>query len=147
MHGVHNQLSSSGTGVLIGPGHGLGTTTSSIRFKRDVEDMGEVSELLKELRPVTFRYREEAGGDGVTPEYGLIAEEVAAVAPELVVYDEHGEPETVKYHLLSSLLLNELQKHQQDVRALQRRQVTDRLLLVVLALVAAVTFSRCWQSG
>ncbi len=116
--------------VLIDSAGQLGTVSSSRRFKKDIADMGELSERLLELRPVVFRYKEEQkveSGD-VPLEYGLIAEEVAEVFPDLVVYDEEGEPFTVRYHLLSSMLLNELQKlnerfegQNETLRALEAR--------------------------
>jgi hypothetical protein len=75
------------------------------------------------LRPVAFRFRQHVASDPETPlEFGLIAEEVAEVFPELVVFDEEGKPQTVKYHLLSSLLLGELQR-QHGLLLEQRRQV------------------------
>ena len=104
--------------VLVDSAGQLGTTSSSARFKQDVEDMGDRTERLLELRPVVFRYRQQQtlrDGRLVPLEYGLIAEEVAEVFPDLVVYDEDGKPFTVKYHLLSAMLLNELQKlHERD---------------------------------
>ena len=78
--------------------------------------MGDTSRLL-ELRPVRFRYKQEQklpDGSEPPPEYGLIAEEVAEVFPDLVVYGDDGKPFTVKYHLLSSMLLNEMQKLQSE---------------------------------
>lgn len=96
--------------VLIDSNGQLGTVNSSRRYKEEITDMGSASERLLELRPVTFRYRKELA-DGERPiQYGLIAEDVAEVFPELAVYDDEGRPETVKYRLLSTLLLNELQK-------------------------------------
>ena len=96
--------------VMIDSNGQLGTVSSSRRYKEDISDMAAVSERLLALRPVTFRYN-KALDDGEKPiQFGLIAEEVAEVFPELVVYDRENRPETVKYHLLSSLLLNELQK-------------------------------------
>ena len=72
--------------------------------------MGSASDRLLQLHPVTFRYK-DAYANGEQPlDYGLIAEEVAEVFPELVVFNDDKQPETVKYRLLSSLLLNELQK-------------------------------------
>ena len=103
--------------VLIDSAGQLGTVSSSARFKKDIADMGDRTEKLLELRPVVFRYLQEQklpDGSAVPLEYGLIAEEVAEVFPDLVVYDEDGKPFTVKYHLLSAMLLNELQKlHEQ----------------------------------
>ena len=77
--------------------------------------MGELTERLLELRPVVFRYKPEVQSGERPLEYGLIAEEVAEVFPELVVYDEEGQPFTVKYHLLSSMLLNEVKKQAREL--------------------------------
>jgi uncharacterized coiled-coil protein SlyX len=77
--------------------------------------MGETSDVLMKLRPVSFRYREEVVGDGAGTEYGLIAEEVAEVAPELVTADTEGNPYSVRYHVLPSLLLNEFQQQQRTI--------------------------------
>jgi Chaperone of endosialidase len=96
----------------------LGVVSSSRRYKQDITDMGATSNPLLKLRPVTFRYK-EADDQGQHPvQYGLIAEEVAEVMPELVVRDEDGRPETVAYHTLSSLLLNEYQQQHRDMQAL-----------------------------
>ena len=101
--------------VVIDSNGQLGTVSSSLRYKEDVNEMGEASGRLLDLKPVTFRYK-EARGNGERPlEYGLIAEEVAQVFPDLVVFNSQGRPETVKYRLLSSLLLNELQKQHQQL--------------------------------
>ena len=101
----------TGAAVLVNSFGRLGVSTSSRAVKQDIEDLGPLADRLLELRPVAFRYREHAAADPETPrEFGLIAEEVAEVFPELVVYDQNGEPQTVKYHLLSSLLLGELKK-------------------------------------
>ncbi len=83
--------------------------------------MGEVSTNLMRLRPVTFRYKKEYdAGDGRL-QYGLIAEEVAEVYPELVVYDDQGRAKTVVYQQLSGMLLNELQKQHRQVQELTER--------------------------
>ena len=105
--------------VLIDSAGQLGTVSSSRRYKREIQDMGSHSEALMELRPVTFKYRRPYA-DGSSPtEVGLVAEEVAEVMPDLVVTDESGEPETVKYRLLSVMLLNEVQKLRREVDALR----------------------------
>ena len=101
--------------VLIDSAGQLGTVSSTRRVKEDIGDMGEASAALLQLRPVTFRYR-QAMADGSKPlQYGLIAEEVAEVMPELVVYGADGQPQTVQYHVLPALLLNELQRQQAEV--------------------------------
>jgi hypothetical protein len=99
--------------VLIDAKGQLGTETSSRATKQDIEDLGSYAERLLALHPVVFRYRQDVDRDPDAPlQFGLIAEEVAQVFPELVVFDSDGRPETVKYHLLSSLLLGEVQRQQ-----------------------------------
>jgi hypothetical protein len=105
--------------VLIDSAGQLGTVNSTRRVKEDIGEMGEASAGLLQLRPVTFRYR-QAMADGSKPlQYGLIAEEVAEVMPELVVYDSEGQPQTVQYHVLPALLLNELQRQHAEVETLR----------------------------
>jgi hypothetical protein len=96
--------------VLIDSNGQLGTLNSSRRFKEDIRDMAERSRRLFDLWPVTFHYKEPTD-DGTKPlEYGLIAEEVAQVYPDLVAYGADGHIETVQYHKLTPMLLNELQR-------------------------------------
>ena len=98
-----------GMGVLVSATGELGVLSSSLRFKHAVHDMGDSSDILTSLRPVTFRYREEYVGPDDTTHFGLIAEEVAKVAPGLVHFDDEGRPFSVRYEFLAPLLLNELQ--------------------------------------
>jgi hypothetical protein len=74
--------------------------------------MGDASDKLMTLRPVAFRYKSDPTGP---QQYGLIAEEVAKVYPELVVNGADGKPETVAYHLLPAMLLNEVQKQSREL--------------------------------
>ena len=102
--------SNNGVAVLIDSNGQLGTVSSSRRYKEEIAEMGEASARLRALRPVTFRYTQPYA-DGRKPlQFGLIAEEVAEVFPELAVFNDAGQPETVKYHDLTPLLLNEVQK-------------------------------------
>ena len=121
--GISGATSSGGVAVLVNASGVLGTTTSSARFKQDVRDMGDASDVLMKLRPVVFRYREDVVGaeDSKQTQYGLIAEEVEQVAPELVAPDLEGKPYSVKYHELPALLLNELQQQRQEIAALRER--------------------------
>ena len=119
IEGIRGNVATGGVAVLIDSSNELHTVVSSARFKEDVQEMGESSEVLMALRPVTFRYREDLAGESDAREYGLIAEEVAELAPDLVAFDEQGRPYTVRYHLLAPMLLNEVQK-QQSVIAEQR---------------------------
>jgi hypothetical protein len=108
--GISGTTSPGGVGVFINGNGQLGTATSSRRFKEDIREIGEESDGLMRLRPVAFRYKPEIDPTGLT-QYGLIAEEVADVYPDLVVFDRDGRPETVRYHLINALLLSEVQKH------------------------------------
>jgi hypothetical protein len=107
--------------VVIDSNGQLGTVSSSRRFKEDIQDMGDASSGLLRLRPVTFRYT-RAFDDGLKPvQYGLIAEEVAEVYPDLVAHSADGQIETVKYQVLDSMLLNEVQKQAEQIRELKER--------------------------
>jgi hypothetical protein len=108
--------------VMIDQFGQLHTLSSSRSLKQDVQDLGPLADRLLELRPVAFRFKQHVASDPATPlQFGLIAEEVAEVFPELVVHDEAGKPQTVKYHLLSSLLLGELQKQHGELEELRSR--------------------------
>jgi trimeric autotransporter adhesin len=106
----------------------LGTLSSSRATKRNIRPLGDSSARLFDLRPVAFQYRSSPVGSRDI-EYGLIAEEVAKAFPELVDRGTSGTPETVRYHLLTPLLLNELQKARADVDALmtELRELKARL--------------------
>jgi hypothetical protein len=107
--------------VMIDSAGQLGTTSSSRRFKEDIEDMGAASHDLMRLRPVTYRYKQPFA-DGSKPiQYGLIAEEVAEVYPDLVAHSADGQIETVKYQVLDSMLLNEVQRLAQQLEE-QRKE-------------------------
>ena len=104
--------------VVIDSTGQLGTVSSSAKTKFDIQDLpADVTAAVSRLQPVSFRYKQPFA-DGSTPvQYGLIAEEVEQVLPELVAYDDHGDPATVKYHVLPSLLLAEVQRLQAALRA------------------------------
>jgi hypothetical protein len=123
--------------VLIDSAGQLGTISSSIRVKHDVEDMGNASDSLLDLRPVTFIYNGDASE---TIQYGLIAEEVAKVFPSIVVSDEDGQPETVQYHVLSILLLNELKKQQAMINA-QKTVINEQASVVANLIVTVETMN------
>ena len=113
--------SNDAVAVVIDSHGQLGTVNSSSRFKEDIQDMGDASRGLMRLRPVTFRYQ-KAFADGSKPiQYGLIAEDVAKVYPDLVAHSADGQIETVKYQVLDSMLLNEIQRQQKLIDAQQKR--------------------------
>jgi hypothetical protein len=124
--------SSGAVPVLVDSNGNLGVASSSRRYKEDIQDMGDTSSGLLRLRPVTFRYKKPYA-DGSQPiQYGLIAEEVAEVYPDLVARSADGQIETVKYQVLDSMLLNELQKQNVTIAAQkdQIRSLEDRLARV-----------------
>jgi hypothetical protein len=102
--------------VYVGPDGHLGTLSSSRRYKEQIADMDAESDVLLKLRPVSFYYRPELDGTHVR-QHGLVAEEVAEVAPGLVDYGEDGQPQTVRYHLVNAMLLNEVQKQRRRLEA------------------------------
>ncbi|APV50528.1 hypothetical protein BWI17_13005 [Betaproteobacteria bacterium GR16-43] len=110
--------------VLIDSNGQLGTLSSSERFKDDIADMGEASDALMNLRPVTFHYKADQDPAGRTLQYGLIAEEVEKVYPGLVAHSPDGRVETVMVQFLPAMLLNEVQKQRQTVDAL-RSELAD----------------------
>ncbi len=110
---INSGIAVTGTDVVVASDGQLGVILSSARFKRDIRDMGRASKRLMELRPVTFRYKQDRTG---TIQYGLVAEEVARVYPELVTYGVDGKVETVRYSELTGMLLNELQRQTGQVR-------------------------------
>ena len=102
---------------------------SSARYKQDIAPMGTRSERVLDLRPVTFAYTDDARK---VTHYGLVAEEVAAVYPELVTRTAAGEVQTVKYHELIPMLLNELQRQRQVLAgmAAMRQELAELRALV-----------------
>jgi hypothetical protein len=102
--------------VVIDSTGQLGTVSSSARFKDQIEPMNSASEGIMALKPVTFRYKSDKQN---TPQFGLIAEEVAKVNPDLVVRDDNGEIYTVRYDAVNAMLLNEFLKEHTKVQALQ----------------------------
>jgi hypothetical protein len=106
---IFGQTSSAGTAVFINNSGKLGTTTSSRRFKEEIKRMDTASEALFALQPVTFRYKKEIDPQSI-PQFGLVAEEVEKVNPDLVVRDTDGKPYTVRYDQVNTMLLNEFLK-------------------------------------
>ncbi len=96
----------------------LGTTTSSERFKEKIKPMDKASEAILALKPVTFRYKHELDPAGI-PQFGLVAEQVEKVNPNLVARDEQGRPYSVRYEAVNAMLLNEFLKEHRTVQELK----------------------------
>jgi hypothetical protein len=116
------KTATAGMTVVIDSSGQLGTVSSSIRYKEDIQPMTQASERLLQLRPVKFRYK-KADASGEKPiQYGLIAEEVAKVYPELVVRDQTtGRIDGVRYDELAPMLLNEAQKQSAEICDLKQQ--------------------------
>lgn len=99
----------SGSSVVVDASGQLGVAASSARFKEAIKPMDKTSEAILALKPVTFRYKHELDPNGA-PQFGLVAEDVAKVNPDLVGRDEQGKPYTVRYEAVNAMLLNEFLK-------------------------------------
>jgi hypothetical protein len=118
---IFGQTAASGSAVFITSGNKLGTATSSKRFKEDIKPMDKASEALFSLKPVKFRYRKEVDPEGNgNSQYGLVAEDVEKVNPDLVVRDKEGKPYSVRYDQVNAMLLNEFLKAHREMEKLQK---------------------------
>ncbi len=116
--GISGATVAAGVGVIIDTNGHLGTIVSSERFKEAVQPMEKASEAILALKPVTFRYKHELDPEGI-PQFGLVAEDVEKVNPDLVARDEHGKPYTVRYEAVGAMLLNEFLKEHRKVTRLE----------------------------
>jgi len=116
--GIYGVTVARAIGVIIDSAGHLGTTTSSARFKEQIKPMDKASEAILSLQPVTFRYKKELDPDRI-PQFGLVAEEVAKVNPDLVARDDEGKPYTVRYEAVNAVLLNEFLKEHRKVEEQQ----------------------------
>ena len=115
---IFGQTSANGIPVLINSDNKLGTTTSSARFKEAIKPMDKASEAILALKPVTFRYKKELDPQGAQ-QWGLVAEDVEKVNPDLVVRDNQGKPYSVRYDQVNAMLLNEFLKEHKKVEKQQ----------------------------
>jgi hypothetical protein len=116
--GIYGTTASGGTAVYINSSGQLGTLTSSARFKQDIHSMDKVSEAILALKPVTFRYKQELDPKGI-PQFGLVAEQVEKVNPDLVARDAEGKAYSVRYEAVNAMLLNEFLKEHKKVEQLE----------------------------
>jgi len=118
--GISGQTASGGAAVFVNADGKLGTLTSSARFKTDIKSMDNTSEAILALKPVTFRYKKEIDTQR-TPQFGLVAEDVEKVNPDLVIRDREGKPYTVRYDAVNAMLLNEFLKEHRTVEELKKQ--------------------------
>jgi hypothetical protein len=111
---IFNQSSPSGLAVFVNANGKLGTIMSSRRFKEDIKPIDKASEAILALQPVMFRYKKDFDPTG-TAQFGLLAEDVAKVNPDLVVRDKEGKPYSVRYDQVNAMLLNEFLKERKKV--------------------------------
>jgi uncharacterized coiled-coil protein SlyX len=132
--------------VLIDINGQLGTASSSRRYKKEIKGMEQASEAILALKPVTFHYKSDPSS---TPQFGLVAEEVAEVNPDLVVLDKKGEIYTVRYDAVNAMLLNEFLKEHRTVqeqnRKIQEQEATISQLKKGMDALAARLEKQEWQ--
>lgn len=116
--GIDGATSASGVAVFVNTNGVLGTATSSILYKDDVQDMGSASDALLQCRPVTFFYKID---EDRRLQYGMIAEEVKEIIPSLVVNNTQGQPHAIRYEQMICMLVNEVKKLNQRVKQLEMR--------------------------
>jgi hypothetical protein len=116
--GIFGATAPAGIPVVVSATGKLGTVVSSARFKDDIKPMDKASEAIFALNPVTFHYKKQLDANG-TPQFGLVAEQVAKVNPDLVVSDRDGKPYTVRYEAVNAMLLNEFLKEHRTVQDLK----------------------------
>jgi hypothetical protein len=122
----------TGSAVLVSSGGQLGVAASSERFKQNIQTMGEASDQLLALKPVTFRYRPEIDPEGI-PQFGLVAEDVEKINPALVTRDAKGKPYTVRYEAVNAMLLNEFLKEHRTIQELKSTVAEQQKQIKALA--------------
>src|SRR5262249_930605 len=115
---IFGEMASGGVGVFVASNGKLGTNPSSRQFKDEIRPMGKASEAILALKPVTFHYKRDVTK---APQFGLIAEEVAEVNPDLIVRDTEGKPYSVRYDQVNAMLLNEFLK---SYRRIEEQETT-----------------------
>ena len=124
----------TGSPVVVNGSGKLGVASSSARFKEQIKPMDKASEAILQLKPVTFHYKEEVDPE-TTAQFGLVAEAVEKVNPQLVTRDQDGKPYTVRYEAVNAMLLNEFLKEHRTVQKL--KDMVEKQQEQIKALAAA----------
>jgi hypothetical protein len=137
----------TGVGVVVSSSGQLGVAASSARFKQEIKPMDKASEAILALKPVTFRYKKELDPEGI-PQFGLVAEDVEKVSPDLVVRDKNGEIYTVRYDQVNAMLLNEfLKEHRKGEQQDHKIQEQDATIAQLKSGMEALTATVKEQAG
>jgi uncharacterized coiled-coil protein SlyX len=120
IRGISGTTIASGDAVFVASNGHLGTITSSARFKDEIRPMNKTSEAIFSFKPVTFRYKKEIDPAGIH-QFGLVAEDVEKVNPELVTHDETGKVKSVRYDQVNAMLLNEFLKAHRKIEEQARK--------------------------
>jgi len=135
--GISRATVPTGVPVIVDDSGHLGVTTSSERFKEAITPMAQASESILSLKPVTFRYKHELDPDRI-PQFGLVAEDVEKVNPDLVARDDEGKPYSVRYDAVNAMLLNEfLKEHKAFVEEQRKVQEQQAIIAHLTSAVAA----------
>jgi hypothetical protein len=129
--GISGVTVAGGVGVVIDTDGHLGTITSSARFKEAIRPMDKASETILALKPVTFHYKKDIDPDGI-PQFGLVAEQVEKVNPDLVARDKESKPYTVRYEAVNAMLLNEFLKAHRRIEQLEATVVQQQKGMEIL---------------
>ena len=126
--GISGVPVTAGQAVAVTSTGQLGVRASSARYKEAIKPMDKASEAVFELKPVSFKYKKELDATG-TPQFGLVAEDVAKISPELVVPDNQGKPFSVRYEAVNAMLLNEFLKEHRGVQNLKETVARQETLI------------------
>jgi uncharacterized coiled-coil protein SlyX len=122
--GISGATVADGVAVVVGADGHLGTTTSSARYKEAIEPINQASDAIFSLQPVRFHYKKQLDPAGI-PQFGLVAEDVEKVSPNLVARDAAGNAYTVRYEAVNAMLLNEFLKEHRKVEE-QAREMREQ---------------------
>jgi hypothetical protein len=121
----------NGSPVVVSANGKLGVAPSSAQFKDEIKPMDRASEAILALKPMTFHYKSDLDPEGI-PQFGLVAEQVEKVDPQLVTRDAHGKAYTVRYEAVNAMLLNEFLKEHRKVEAQSRREAEQQASIAKL---------------
>ena len=144
--GISGTTVASGAAVLVAANGHLGTVTSSARFKEQIKPMDKASEALFSLKPVTFRYKKRLDPAG-KQQFGLVAEDVEKISPDLVVRDENGVVNTVRYDQVNAMLLNEFLKEHKAFIDEQRKVQEQEAAIAQLRQEMETVVTRLEEKG